>query len=568
MIKADKKKGGFAESFREGWNALITLIKMQLKEKMDMGFLRSPKKLIAKLIWTIVEFVATTAIISVIFNYIKLLNIFRQNDGGLPVSLLSFIFGIMLIVSLVSDTIGLMKSLYFSKDNTVLLTLPTTPSLVFLSKLITYYIYELRKSFMFTLPLFIAFGIIKSYSIIFYPWLIVMFALISFLPVLLAAILSIPSMFIYVFLNKVKLLQYTLYALVGIGVVLFAWNLIGLIPSNLDFVDEQSTIYRDIRAFFDSYMVAVAPLHAFTELIVGRTVGLTNQVFHTGTLPTLIFAVLLAVVMLILCFICSKPLFCRMASSPFEFKRRNSIKPKSNIKHSPFISAVNKEFIMALRANFFIKFGGGVLVVMPMAIYLINQIYSAMDTNLQGKQMAICFNVLIILLILLMNNIDIASVYSRDGSSSYLNKIQPTPPIILLFSKLFFPIALSLIGTVITVNILAIEASLRPIDAIMIGVTVYCIYLGHLFASAESDIMNPQYEQYATFNEQANNPNESKAGVTLIVLSFVVFIFALFLSYRSDPHTWVKVAIASVLFAILKVITFSSKIKVFYREKQ
>ena len=568
MIKAEKKKGSFAESFREGWRALVTLVKMQLKEKMDMGFLRSPKKLITKLFWMLVEFAAVTAVVSVIFHYIKLLQVFSMNDGGLPVSLISFVFGIMLILSLVTDTVGLMKSLYFSKDNTVLLTLPATPSLVFLSKLITYYIYELRKSFMFTLPMFIAFGIIKSYSIIFYPWLLIMFALISFLPVLLAALLSIPSMFVYVFLNRVKVLQYILYAAIGIGSVAFVWYLIGLIPADINFVENKSTIFDDVKTFFENYKVAAAPLYAFTELIVGRAVGVTNHVLHARTLPTLIWVLVLAGVMLALCFLCSKPLFCRMASTPFEFKKKNNIKAKRNVKRSPFISAVKKEFTIGLRSNFFIKFGGVVIVVMPIAIYLINKIYSAMNTKLLGAQMATCFNVLIILLILMMNNIDMASIYSRDGSSSYLNKIQPTPPIILLFSKLFFPMVMSLIGTVLTVNIFAIESSLKPVDAIMIGVTVYCIYLGHLFASVESDIMNPQYEQYATFNEQANNPNESKAGVTLIVLAFIVFILALFLSYRMDQTTWVKIGIVSVLFAVLKIITFSSKIKAFYREKQ
>ena len=35
-----------------------------------------------------------------------------------------------------------MKSLYFANDNPVLLTMPVTPNMVFVSKLIVYYIYE------------------------------------------------------------------------------------------------------------------------------------------------------------------------------------------------------------------------------------------------------------------------------------------------------------------------------------------------------------------------------------------------------------------------------------------
>ena len=203
-----------------------------------------------------------------------------------------------------------------------------------------------------------------------------------------------------------------------------------------------------------------------------------------------------------------------------------------------------------------------------MAIYLLNKLYSAMDTRFIGTQMTICFNIVIILLIMLMTNIDIASVYSRDGSSSYLNKIQPTPYAMLLFSKLIFPMIIALIGLVFTVNIFAIEADLAKNDAILIGVMIYGVYIAHLFTSAESDIMNPQYEQYATFNEQANNPNETSSGVRALLFSAIAAAAAFFLSSRNDAGVWLKLAIVAFCLALIKVFTYLSKIKAFYKEKQ
>ena len=136
MTKRKLKKGEFAETVRENWRALVTLVKMQLKEKMDMGYLRSKRKLIFKIVWLFVEFAAITAVIAVLFHFVKLLGLFSLVHD-IPVSVISLAFGIMLLLSLVTDTIGLVKSLYFSKDNTVLLTFPATPSLVFFSKLAT-----------------------------------------------------------------------------------------------------------------------------------------------------------------------------------------------------------------------------------------------------------------------------------------------------------------------------------------------------------------------------------------------------------------------------------------------
>ena len=521
-----KNKGSFRESFLESWRALSTLVKMQLKEKMDLSYLRSTRKLIFKIVWFLIQFAAITAVLTVLFNYIMLLGLFSL-VRDIPVSVISMIFAMMLLLSVVTDTVGLMKSLYFSKDNTVLLTFPATPSLVFLSKLATYYVYELRKSFMFMIPMFIAYGIAKGYNPYYYPWLLLMFVLISTVPVLIAALLSIPSMFIYVFLNRVKVLQYILYtvaAAVGIGAL---WLALGLIPEDINFIETWGETYWQIQDFLNSYTVTFAPLYKFTELIVGKTMGLSNVIFHSETLKNLLILTAIDLGALLLCFIFSKPLFCRMAATPFEFKKKNAIKAKSNKKRSPFLSAIKKEWTSGLRSNSFIKLGGILVVIMPMAIYLLGKIYSAMSLDHIGKQMAICFIVMIMLLILLMTNIDMASVYSRDGSSSYLNKVQPAPYALLLFSKLFFPLVIAFIGTAFTTVIFSGFGLLPTLDSAMLGITVFAVYSAHLFQSAESDIMNPQHEQYATFNDQSSNPNESSSGITAIIIAAVVFVIAL-----------------------------------------
>ena len=574
MTKTKLKKDGFITSFLEGWRALVTLVKMQLKEKMDLGYMRSKRKLIFKLTWLFIEFAAITAIISVVFYFVKLLGLFSLVHD-IPVSVISLVFGVMLLLSLVTDTIGLVKSLYFSKDNTVLLTFPATPSLVFFSKLATYYIYEFRKNFMFTIPMFIAYGlIVKGYGLndpkglLYYPWLILMFVLISSIPVLLAALLSIPAMFVYIFLNRVKILQYLLYLSLGGGAIMLVWWLIGLIPEDINFIETWGDTYWQIQAFLDGYAKMFAPIYDFTELIVGRTVGLSSVIIHSNTLKTLLITVGIGIGLLLLCLLCSKPLFCRMAATPFEFKKKDRIKGRRNLKLPAAVSAIKKEFVSGLRSNSFIKLGGVLVIIMPMAIYLLNKLYSAMETRFIGTQMTVCFNIVIILLIMLMTNIDIASVYSRDGSSSYLNKIQPTPYAILLFSKLIFPMIIALIGLVFTVNVFAIEAELAKNDAVLIGVMIYCVYIAHLFTSAESDIMNPQYEQYATFNEQANNPNETSSGVSAILFSAIVAVAAFFLSSRNDVGVWLKLAIVAACLAVLKVLTYLSKIKAFYKEKQ
>lgn len=567
MTKTEIRKDSPRDTLRESWRALTTLVKMQLKEKMDMSFLRSTRTIIFKIVWLLIEFAAITAVITVVFNYVKLLGLFSL-VRDIPVSVISIIFAVMLLLSLVTDTVGLMKSLYFSKDNTVLLTFPATPSLIFLSKLVTYYVYELRKSFMFMVPMFIAYGIIKGYNPYYYPWLIAVFALISTMPVLLAALLSIPSMFLYVFLNRQKTLQYVLYTLAVGGGILAVWFVLGLIPEDINFIESWGETYWQIQKFLYSYTENFVPIYKLTELVVGKTMGLTNVIFHSDTAVSLLVLLATDIGATALCFIFSKPLFCRMAATPFEFKKNNSIAAKDNMHRSPFLSALRKEWISGIRSNAFVKLIGILAVLMPMAIYLLNKIYSSMNLDFMGEQMTVCFNVMIMLLILTLTNIDLASVYSRDGSSAYLNKVQPTPYALLLFSKLFFPIVFSFVGTAFTVYIFAGFTSLSVFESVMVGVTVYAVHLIHLFSAAESDIMNPQYEQYATFNEQTGNPNESFSAIFAVIVSAIVFIVALLLSSKTNDGVWLKLALVTTALAALKVITYLSKIKAFYKEKQ
>ena len=549
MTTKKVKKSGMRESFSENFSAFKTLVRMQLKEKMDFGYTRSLRSLIFKIVWLFIEFVAITAIIAVIFFAIKLLGLLSLVHD-IPVSFVSLVFSVMLLLSLITDTIGLVKSLYFSKDNTVLLTFPATSSFVFLSKLATYYVYELRKSFMSTIPMFIAYGIVKGFALYYYPWIILMFALISTIPVLFSALLSIPAMFGYMFLNRFKVIKYILYVAIVGGAVLILWTLIGLVPDNINFVETWGDTYWEIQAFLTNYTKTFAPLYAFTELIVGKTVGLSSVIFHSETFMSLLVLIVTAIVLLAACMICSKPLFYKMASTPFEFKKKNAVAKKHNRKHAPFASAVKKEFVVGYRSGLFTRLAGTLIIVMPMLIFLLNKLYAAMNTRTLGTQMTICFNIVIMLLVLLMTNIDIASVYSRDGASSYLNKVQPAPYAKLLVSKLIFPMIIALFGVIFSVNIFAIVSGFSRVEATKIGVLIYSVYVAHLFSAAESDIMNPQYKQYETFSSQSNNPNEAHAGISAIVISAVVFAVALFLSSRADAGVWLKLAIVGICFKI------------------
>ena len=189
------KKGQIKTSIKKSFSSLTNLTMMQLKEKLNFSFKAHPKKSLLSLSFFLIGFALVTVACYFIIYFTKIMQIFDFN-GTFPTSILVVIFTLMFFLSLVFTTISLVKALYFSRDNFVLLTLPTTPSIVFLSKLLVHYVNELKKNALFLIPLFIAYGINTRLPIYYYPWMLAMFLLIVTLPVLLGALISIPAMYI------------------------------------------------------------------------------------------------------------------------------------------------------------------------------------------------------------------------------------------------------------------------------------------------------------------------------------------------------------------------------------
>ena len=190
-----------------------------------------------------------------------------------------------------------------------------------------------------------------------------------------------------------------------------------------------------------------------------------------------------------------------------------------------------------------------------------------MDVRYLGQQMELAFNLMIVLLFMMSGNIRLASAYSRDGSTAYLNKVQPTTYGKLLLSKLIIPLGIGLISVIVTTVVFARYSGIGTMCNVLFGATAYLFYATHIFWSAEMDIMNPQYAQYATFADQSNNPNENKSTLLCFILAFFMSAIELLLALENMKAAWIKIFFISLAFCAMKVWSYFTKIKVFYKEK-
>lgn len=556
----------FFQKIREFFKELKPLVMMQLKDKLDISF-KNKKRALFKVIYTLLSFAIITFVIYFLFNLIVNLSLFSF------LKTLNFRFYLIIItfvslLSLLSCVISITKTLYFAKDNTVLLTMPVTTNKLFVSKIIVQFLYELIKNSFYILPLLIAYGLIMKLGFLYFPYAIIMTIFLTAFIVVLAGVLSIPAMGIAILFKKSRIVEIVVLVVLSVGIVLALIGIINLIPENIDLVRDWGKIYWQIQDFLASFAKTFFMFDLLTQLLTGMVYnGFTFNPVTGNNGVTFLVMFGSMVVLLVIISLLSKPLFLKMASSPFEYKKVLVNKSKKNKKKQAFISVVDEEAKRSFRTPDIIYPILLTAIITPLAIFLQNKIVGAMDTRILGNYMAVAFNVCIILLIALNSNVTMSSVFSKEGNSAYLNKVNPVAFSVMLGGKLVLNACIMMISIIASSVVLGIGNHLSTLNIVLLAFTLLFIYVGHLFWSAEYDIMNPQNNFYQTTGTHHKNPNETKSTILSFAISAIVAFVTFFLIKEDIRYVFYKLLAIALLFVIYRTFIFFTKIKLYYKEK-
>lgn len=548
-------------------SALKTLILMQLKDKIDFSAFKSVKRAIFKVVLSILKFVLITGIIFVAFYVVDYLRIISSLPG-IPQNFFTVVFTFVLLISIVVAIAGLVKSLYFAKDNQLLLTFPASRTTVFTSKLLVFYIYELLRNIYFIIPWLIAYGIINSVPFYFYLMLPIAWIVLTALTVSVATLLSIPTMYVFTFIKQYKWLEYIFLVCVITGIVFALVAIINAIPENFDLISQWVETYWVLQDFMTKFITIFLPFKFIVIALVGERYATTVSLFTKNYWLSLLGVILSIAVILGITYLLVRPLFFKMTSSPFEYKKSQIKKQLKNKRVNGFVSFVKKELILTYRTPS--KFYDLLTAVLglPLAILLLNKIYASMDTRLSGMLMSVVFNIMIILIMALSSNASISKTYSEEGASSYLIKTNPKPYLYSTFAKLFVNIACMSISIFASVFIFGSFVHYSFGAKLEIFLFIEFVYLAHLFMSADLDIMNPQTAHYQTTGSHINNPNEVKSSIYGFVISAIMSYLTYFFISDNMNSVWRKMMLIALVFCALRVWLYVNKVKVYYKERQ
>lgn len=551
-------------------NTISTLVKMQLNEKLGKrNKTGNPTlRVLSTALSTTLKFAFATTACWLLFTFANVYTLFASSV--VPNTFIAFLFCVLFSISVFSCTVRLTKAIYFSKDNVILLTLPCTPTQVFLSKLIVFFIYELKKSLMFFIPIFIGYFIAHGHPILFYPWVFICFVFISVLTVAMGAFLSIPAMWIANIFRQRKILQAIVIISGFTLAVLALFFIISSIPQELDLRKGWKEFRVVLLNFFNAFAESCPAFYHLTRMLTGEIIYTDFSIlFDFPILATLIrFAVLLAssLVLILLSIIIVNPLFYSMASKPFEYLKAK-VKPKRNKARRSSLAAVHVEFLKTIKDSSKLAYNVGLMVATPVLIFVLNTVFAAMPTDEFGNKLIVASNILIILLVSLNANSYAASIFSRDGRSAYLIKVQPKNPTSLLAAKLFPTTIFCTFSFVLTAISMIFFSGYEFIDTFALIFGAFCIYIAHLLYSAELDIIHPHTEIYAAVGEYENDPNELKSSSMAFTTSFLIALLILLLLFKeSIAAVCIKFAIVGLLALVYRAFLFFTNIKLYYKE--
>lgn len=546
--------------------SLLTLTLMQMKDKIDFSCFKSFKSALFRTVFAVLKFAIITAVIYLALYFIDTLQLTSMVQG-IPTSVITIIFSIMVGLSIIVCTFGLTKTLYFSTDNQFLLTMPTNRLNVFLSKMLVFVVYEFMRNMTFIVPFMLAIGLVNGLGFTYFLWLPLANLILTLFTVSIGALLSIPALLITSTIRKVKVLEYSLITILAAGLILLVIYLIGLIPQNIDLVASWPTIFQDVQSVLSWVTSNLSLLYGFTIAFFGVRYGTFNSLFNDTQALNILIIVGLIVGVLALTLLLVRPLFFGMASKPFEYTRKPTRRQLSNTPHTPFWGSIKKEILSLTRTSE--KFNGTLIaaIILPIAILLMNKIFGAMDTRLTGDYMSMAFNVLLILLIPLSTNAFASKIFSEEGDSAYLNKTAPAKYITVLSTKLIIPGIVMLLSILTSVIIFSHYSSIGVFNTIVLFLSISAFYIGHMLSSASLDIMNPQNHVYATTGTHTNNPNETKSTIMAFLISALVAFIFFFLISENVASVYLKVLFVSALYVAWTTYMYVSKIKVYYKEK-
>ena len=537
------------------------LMLLQMSDKFKIKKVDNVKKLIARIGLITLSLILITAVCFGLFYLVKSVVFI------LTPKIITFVFVFLQLLSIVACSIGLLRTLYTSKDNSILLSYPAKHFEVFLSKLLVYYVYEFIKSVYTILPITISFGVLYGYFDFVYVISTILTVLVlPIFPVLIGALITIPILYFKKLMDRYPIVKTIFLILVLIAIFYVFFLIIKAIPRPLRIVELYYTFVMGITRLIDSVDSYSIFYQCIGNILCGSSV-LINYLIIIGVLIALILAV---------AFI-SMPLYFSLASSSSEHSVQKKYSSVNVANKNTFMTFVKKEWLLSIR-NFGDFLNNYIfLFAMPYVLFIMMGIYTAIDLNSMGVYMTVTFSGFVSLLMCCASNTASALAITKEGSEFVLLKTVPADSSNMAWAKVFFNLIYSSVMIIISYLVVIIFCPMFDTGAhgipwpwlldntwlLLMMITVLLVNAGLVLWSFQIDIMNPKLREYATSGDTSSMNNAGKSILIGLIVSVIYTVLVLLLLLDTDNMiaNWSVIIALCVAFFGARLYLFISHLK-------
>lgn len=444
---------------------------------------------------------------------------------GATVGFLTCIFGISQVITLLFGLATVFNTIYFSKDNEMLLAYPIKPQTIFAVKLTFVYIIELMSSFATSVFMVVPFAI--GAQLPFSIGLVFSFFILPVLPLFLATIIAIPLTYGMSFLKNRGVLSsiiYVLFATVLFVAYFFVVNSIGMAEESADMAQMLVALADQANAIAN----VLLPDKFLALSMVGGSFG-------TATL-NFIYALLIDIALFAFAYFISSFVYKRSVSKQLETPKSNSNKKQKYESQNKVWAIIKKDFLEIIRypalafyCLFEIIIGPAFMLIMGLNMSSMFEVeiqevgMSFVEIMAQIPDLVALVLICITCFMVFSTNYTATTAFTRENRNFYLLKILPVSYQKVVDAKAILAFIVNEIGVVVML-ILAWAILHVPVLSVVISLVV-CTAIGLVFSYVQVylDMRSPKLNWDNISAGLKNNP-ASLFSLLLAVATLAILI--------------------------------------------
>lgn len=499
-----------------------TLFKLDLKSRHGSTKAISTKDHL-KRFFNIVLSVVLYVVLIAVFYYLTEMFVVKSQLGFEFLVIVTFV---ALILLTIAGTGNVVKNLYFSGDNELLLRFPVSGKDVLIAKSIYCFVSNLIICFLLLFPFYIIFGALSGMNVGYYFLSIIVMFLISLVPFFVANLIAIPVMQL---VNHVKdkflLILIVLILLLCGGFILYMQLLKEVVQyienNNINLFSPEVT--QNIKAFANGCY----PFRFYADVLAYSQVeGGAGQVFLN-----LLYIVLIEAAIAVCAYFTTIKCYYKTILYSIETGKTALTTKSKIVLRSQFSALFRREFFLIFRSfNYSFQYLA-MAVAAPVMVYYCNDLAVSYGQSTVGSAIVPGLTLMVITLFTTIIVSFASTTVSREGMCFYHTKIIPVSYKNQVLVKLFLYGIVALISTAVSCLVVGLvfgpagKGIMTSLEAFLIFLISAILVVSLTCMSIRVDIKHPTFNVSGDGDLVSANKN---VALTIAIGVIVAVLFGLF----------------------------------------